>query len=487
MKRVLHYLNPLDNLGATHYSLFFPLAATIALSLLSEFYAYFIANDPLAVGAYIIFLNVGFVIYFAFRDGIRGGTISAAISIAYYFYIIYTRHFTGERLGSGINTTIMLGATYFLLALIVGWLKQRIDKLIEAHADEKRRLEAIIQQLPVGVIITDSEGRLEQRNTKLDSIIGVKLPIGFRIGKDTLKKEKINGKPVNPSESPLHNALLTGKPVIGKEFIFERADGKQVTILVSSTPILNKKKRVIAAASIVSDITQQKQLERQKDDFLAIASHELKTPITSIKAYAQMLMMKFDKKGDTRAVEQLQKLETQANKLTNLISDLLDVTKIQSGKLEFHRERFDFNELVKEIVEEMQLTVNSHKIVTKLDKTASIIADRERVGQVIINLISNGVKYSPESKKINIETHLSKDSISLTVTDYGVGIPKDKQKKVFEQFFRVGGKKGNTFPGLGLGLYICSQIIKREGGEIHVQSTPGKGAAFSFSLPLIRQ
>lgn len=483
MKNVLKYLNPMHHLGEQHYSILFPLVVNLLLCVSSEIYVYQILKNPLAVGMYIIFLNVALIIYFSFRDGIHGGLITSAISILYYFYIIVTRHYAGQQFTASIETVIGLTVLYILLATIIGWLKHRIDTLIEREADEKRRLEAIIQQLPVGVLITDSKGRLTQRNKRIDQILGTKLPIGFHIGKDSLSNKKIYGKLIKPSESPLFQALKSGKPLVGKEFLYTNRKGKQLSLQVSAAPILNKKRKTIATASIISDITRQKELEHQKDDFLGIASHELKTPVTSIKAYEQVLQAQFSKKGDIKAVEQLQKMDTQVNKLTNLIGDLLDVTKIQSRKLEFHPNYFDFNELVNEIVEELKLTTN-HKLITKLNKTKTIYADRERVGQVITNLITNAIKYSPHSKNIYVKTATNNNTVTLCIKDFGVGIPKSKHNKVFEQFFRVSGPKNNTFPGLGLGLYISSEIIKREGGRIWVESSEGKGSSFYVSLPM---
>lgn len=278
-------------------------------------------------------------------------------------------------------------------------------------------------------------------------------------------------------------SIKTGKPF---EMVFpiKGADGQFRPFLTRVIPIQNEKGKIVQWFGTNTDVTELKRLERQKDDFLGIASHELKTPVTSIKAYGQVLQLMFRRKGDIKAVEQLQKMDAQINKLTNLIGDLLDVTKIQSGRLQFHEELFDFNKLVNEIVDELQITTEKHKIIKKLGKTKIIYADRERIGQVLNNLITNAIKYSPHSKKIIVKSFTHKDTITLCVEDFGVGIPKDKQNKVFEQFFRVSGSIQNTFPGLGLGLYVSSEIIKRENGRIWVESAEGKGSTFCFSLPL---
>ncbi len=232
------------------------------------------------------------------------------------------------------------------------------------------------------------------------------------------------------------------------------------------------------------DVNTKRQLEIQKDEFIGIASHELKTPVTSIKGYTQVLKNRFGKEGNIKAVELLSRMDGQINKLTSLIADLLDSNKIEGGKLQFHEGYFDFNELTTEIVEEMQLTSTKHTIIKKLATTKTISGDRDRIGQVITNLLSNAIKYSPHSDKIIITTSEDKENITLCAQDFGVGVPKEKQYKVFDRFFRVGGKERDTFAGLGLGLYIAGEIIKRHSGRIWVESDGKKGSTFSFSLPI---
>lgn len=278
-------------------------------------------------------------------------------------------------------------------------------------------------------------------------------------------------------------SLQTSEPF---EMVFPLKDseGNFRPFLTRIVPIKDKKGKVLQWFGTNTDITKQVELERQKDEFLGIASHELKTPVTSIKAYGQVLLTVFQRNGDTKAVEKIKKMDAQVNKLTSLIGDLLDVTKIHSSRLEFHEEYFDFNELMSEIVDEMQLTTEKQKLIKKFDTTKTLYGDRDRIGQVLTNLISNAMKYSLYEKKIIIRTKVTVKKITVSVQDFGVGIPKEKQEKVFEQFFRVSGPKHATVPGLGLGLYISSEIIKRQGGRIWVESQEGKGSTFYFSLPL---
>jgi len=231
------------------------------------------------------------------------------------------------------------------------------------------------------------------------------------------------------------------------------------------------------------DITDRKLLESQKNDFISIATHELKTPVTSIIGYTQVLQSRFAKEGNHKAVEMLSKMNVQLRKLTALIGDLLDVARVNGGKLQFHESSFDFNELVNDIIDEMQLTTTKHHIAKNVGAIKIINGDRDRIGQVITNLVSNAIKYSPHAEKIIVVIKSDKKNITLAVQDFGIGIPKKNQDKVFDRFFR-GGDAEDTFAGLGLGLFIASEIVKRHRGRIWVDSTVGAGSTFCFTLPL---
>jgi signal transduction histidine kinase len=173
-------------------------------------------------------------------------------------------------------------------------------------------------------------------------------------------------------------------------------------------------------------------------------------------------------------------MDEQINKLTRLIGDLLDVSKTNAGQLSYDFETVDFNELVIETVNVLQLTT-THQLELSLGETAAVVIDKNRIGQVITNLVSNAVKYSSNASKVNIYTVKSDKEIKLCVQDFGIGIPVSEQPKLFSRFFRV---SENTYPGLGLGLYICKEIIRRHSGEITYKTEEGKGSTFCFSIPL---
>ena len=235
---------------------------------------------------------------------------------------------------------------------------------------------------------------------------------------------------------------------------------------------------------VKKDVEKRIEMDRIKDEFLSMASHELKTPVTSLKAFTQILQMTFEKENNNKAADLLSKMDKQVDKLNRLIIDLLDITKVDKGELIFESEDFNFDQLVEEIVEEMERTTKTHSIKVQLEAPVVVNGDRNRIGQVITNFISNAIKYSPDATEINIRSSVQNDRVKLCVKDFGLGIPVDEQSKIFTRFFRAHGKnKHNTFPGLGLGLYISSQIIKKHSGSIYFKSVEGQGSEFCFTLP----
>lgn len=190
MRDFVRFLNPIRQLGVKRYSIWLSFFVSLAVILLSEVYAYGIAKNPLVVSKYIIFVHVAMIIYFSFRNGIKGGITAVIFAIAYYFYIIDSRDYTGQRLTSGIETTIILTFLFLALAVVIGWLKQSLDTLIGREKDERRRLQAIIEQLPVGVVITDKDGYVIEVNKKVDQLLGMKLPIGCKVGREQLLETK---------------------------------------------------------------------------------------------------------------------------------------------------------------------------------------------------------------------------------------------------------------------------------------------------------
>ena len=254
--------------------------------------------------------------------------------------------------------------------------------------------------------------------------------------------------------------------------------------LGNALPYKNESGEVVAWFGIATDIEFQKKALEKKDDFINMVSHELKTPVTSIKGFTQLLMLSVQNDANPAYKSYLATMNNQINKLTRLISDLLDATKFKRGQLQFNEEQFDFNLLATEIINEMQLISPKHRINIDFDSTAMISGDKNRVGQVITNLISNAIKYSPDADSILISTSNKNDCIEFCVKDFGIGIPVAQQAQLYTRFFRVVDNNSHTFPGMGLGLYISMGIIEKHHGRMWVKSESGQGSEFYFSLPI---
>lgn len=227
-----------------------------------------------------------------------------------------------------------------------------------------------------------------------------------------------------------------------------------------------------------------RQLDHKKDEFISMASHELRTPLTSIKGYIQLLEAKL-KEIDTEAYTYVVRTGNSINRLQALVEDLLDVSKIQSGRLQFNMSAFPVHEALTESVEEMLHTIPGHRIIVKGSTGAVVHADKTRIIQVLINLLNNAIKYSPNADEVVVQVTETEREITIAVRDFGIGIPPEHHRKIFERFHRV--PQNSDFTGLGIGLYISGEIIQRHNGTLWVESEPGRGSTFYFTLPVTGQ
>jgi PAS domain S-box-containing protein len=234
----------------------------------------------------------------------------------------------------------------------------------------------------------------------------------------------------------------------------------------------------------IRDITERKEIEQRKDNFISMASHELKTPVTSLKGFTQVLQRRLKKQVDEESLRFLGIMDTQLNKLTKLINDLLDVSKMQQGKLDYQEELFDLNALVQETVENLQATTSTHHLLIQSRTSVQVYADRDRIGQVLINLLTNAIKYSPDADRVIVCIAKDQENAIVCVQDFGIGIAANHHQQIFERFYQATDAEETPHPGLGMGLYICAEIIKRYQGCIKVESRKGHGSTFSFTLPL---
>lgn len=258
-------------------------------------------------------------------------------------------------------------------------------------------------------------------------------------------------------------------------------------LIISVLSSVKKNSEDSKEALLTNEKLARKQAEQQSrilEHFISVASHELKSPITSQKAYLQLLKKNILSNKHDDDLNYLNKIEKKINALTEFINDLMDVSKLKSKKLSYNFSNTSIKECVQEGIDNITDLLINHEVIIKIDRDIGVYCDKNRIIQVITNLLSNAIKYSPHGQKVIVEAVKKNNYAQISVTDFGIGIKSDFKDKVFNRFFRVTGNNETNFKGFGLGLYISSQIVNKHRGKIWVESEENKGSTFYFILPV---
>lgn len=353
--------------------------------------------------------------------------------------------------------------------------RKRAEETLRANEE---RLRLLMTHMPVCVSMLDRELRylhvsqrwLEDFRLRAQDVIGKTL------------YEIFPNSPAHRREA--YARALQGEHCKNEEDILVYQDGSTDWIRWEAIPWHDGRGEVKGIIMFHEIITERKELEKRKDEFISLASHELKTPVTTLKGFTQLLLRRLKKQGNTQSLEPLDKMAAQLDKLTSLINDLLDISRIQAGKLAFREEEFDLAALIRETVENLQQTTSTHQLLIQKSTSAVIYGDRDRIGQVLINLLTNAVKYSPCAHEVLLSLSCEQNHALVSVQDFGIGIPPDQLSQIFERFYQVsGGVHHKDLTGLGIGLYISKEIVQRHQGRLWVESCVGQGSVFHFTLP----
>lgn len=268
------------------------------------------------------------------------------------------------------------------------------------------------------------------------------------------------------------------------EMRFKDLSGHYRWHLNIASPVLDDKGNIAMWVSSTTDIERLKEEEQRKIDFVGIVSHELRSPLTSLNGYVQVLALKSRKSGDASTQSILEKAQRQVGKMRKLITGFLNMARMEAGKIHLDKTCFDMAELIKEAEQESLATITSHTVYFAPVHHTPVFADEDKIGQVVTNFINNAVKYSPQHSTIQVTCVAVGDQIQVSVRDEGMGLAAKDQPHVFDRFYRVESEDMKTTNGFGIGLYLCAEIIQRHEGKIWVESELGKGSTFCFSLPL---
>lgn len=363
-------------------------------------------------------------------------------------------------------------------------------RLYREAAQARDQLDIILQGVADGIIVYNSDSQIVYANEAAAHMTGnasVRNMLETQQANIVARYEIIDeqGQPF-PISQFTHKRVFAGEQeayaIIGYAKIGTGRPERWSH--VKSRPVYDVNGNVILVITIIHDITERMLVERRKDEFISMTSHELKTPVTSLKGFTYVLQRRLTKHGDEQGLHYLARMDTQLNKLTKLISDLLDISRLQTGKLAFQVETFDLDTLISTTVENVQAATTTHQFFIEGETGAQILGDKDRLEQVFINLFTNAVKYSPHADKVLVHLSCDQEHATVKVQDFGIGIDEAYQQKIFERFYQVTDPEEKTYPGLGIGLYISSEIIERQRGRIEVQSRKGEGSTFSVILPL---
>ena len=361
-------------------------------------------------------------------------------------------------------------------------------RLYEAMNAEKQRLNAIIEQSADGVMILDGALRVSSYNASLVSMTGVS--IGDVIGEDHADVFKLENL---RSEHSLEKAIAEGWPIpdnathLYVEGDYRRADGEKISMGITYAPLLNERSQITNIIANIRDLTRYRQEEKLHKTFISVVGHELKTPVAIIKGYAGTLQRDDANWPREVMVEYLQTIEDEADSLTDLIDNLLEASRLQSGtfNLDIHND-ISISGLARNVSRKFDAQTEKHSFkVSFPDLFTEVPGDEKRLTQVFNNLISNAIKYTPDGGEIEVRGEMHDEHVVIAIRDQGIGIPKHQYHRIFQQFSRLDNALSRKTEGTGLGLFLTKAIVEAHGGNIWFEANQdGPGTTFLFSLPL---
>ncbi|HMG83535.1 MAG TPA: ATP-binding protein [Ferruginibacter sp.] len=360
-------------------------------------------------------------------------------------------------------------------------LEVRVTNRTKALAESEKRFRNMMETIPQIAWTNTTDGAIAFYNQRWYDYTGM----NYENSKEWGWLAAIHPEDLPYTLEQYKAVLKTGE---GGEFQHrkKRADGNYRWHLIRLMPIKNEEGKVQLWAGTATDIHELRLLQQQKDDFISIASHELKTPITSLKASLQLLNRIKNEPPSPMLPNLIELANKSLDKVIVLVKYLLDASNVNEGQLRLNQKFFTLSVALEECCHSISIE-GVYKIAIEGDMKLEVYADAERVNQVVINFVNNAIKYAPESKMIRIKIEKINNMAKVSIIDNGPGIASDKLVHLFDRYYRAGSSSSSKYSGLGLGLYICAEIIKKHQGEIGVNSELGKGSTFWFTLPTARQ
>jgi PAS domain S-box-containing protein len=337
------------------------------------------------------------------------------------------------------------------------------------------------------VFVVDREGRLILTNAAASRLFGIEsfAGIGNILAEfpGLFQLRRPDGQPIASEEMALARALAGQTVAIMDQVVHNQRLGQDRYVRLSAAPIRDAEGGIVGGVAVARDVTELTELDRLKDQFIEVAAHELKTPVAIMKGYAEVLLRAArDHPPEHHRI--LEAIDRGADRIDRLVRDLLDVSELHLGNLVLRQERVDLTQVVEEVVDKAALTARRHRVRLVNADQVTVWGDRDRLGEVTLTLVDNAVRYSPQGGDVEVSVTVQDHEAVVSVRDQGVGIPEDKQWRIFERFYRAHTGTPYDYGGMGVGLYIAREIVARQGGRMWFESREGLGSAFHFSLPL---
>jgi len=363
----------------------------------------------------------------------------------------------------------------------------QLEELQRVVEEERQQLQVLIDTAPVGIIFhSGPDGRLVLFNRKAEQIAGRPMiaDAGLAAQASYFKMLRPDGQPMSPEELPAACALR-GTACEGVEMRIQHPSGRDAYVLANSAPLRNAAGQIIGAIVVFQDITGLKEQERLRDEFISTAAHELKTPVTTIKGYAQMLGKWVPGGDETREGRAIEVVNRQADRINRRVQEMLEAVRFRMTPQPLRRMNFDLGSLAAEVVERLQSTSTIHRLLLHREGPVPVYADREGIEDVLVSLVDNAMKFSPEGGDIKVRVWIQDGNAVVSVQDRGVGIPQERQSHIFEPFYDAIPPGAPGYRGVvALSLYLSKLNVGRHDGNIWFESQEGKGSTFYFSIPL---
>lgn len=346
-------------------------------------------------------------------------------------------------------------------------------------------VEALLDSIGDGAVMTDEFGRIVRINPAALSILGYEEEdlMGKFFPKALVALQE-NGKPVSLIDRPISKAFLSGKSV-SEKINYRRKDGQIIPVSVTVSPMMIED-RPVGAIEVFRDISLEHEIDRMKSEFISLASHQLRTPLSAVKTYSHMLMEGFMGPVEPAQKKALQTIIAASNRMNELISTLLNITRIESGSIAITPKYVNISKLADEVHKELQHAANDKAITMSLETPKAplqVRTDNLIAKEVLSNLVTNAIKYTPEEGKVTIQVQSRKNDVCVKVIDTGFGIPAYSQDQIFTKFFRAHNVVKRETSGTGLGLYLVKGLVDVLGGKVWFTSKEDKGSTFYFTLP----